>query len=208
MEKSYLNKIRTLEKAGNAWDFFEDADDAVERAKDTVSGIIASDIKSQFGEKVLGLCISFAAKRSLVCWFEYCTDMTPLKNINSLIDLWLADKEESTPIEWTKEVEPKENGTPIVDCRYSDTSSASSSVAHAARYARFKDIHFATIAISHAMIAFETSPVGSEQTPDLFSEWLCRYSVPLALEHRDLVVDELFELADFKIRSDISWDRR
>lgn len=185
------------------WDFYEDAETAAEDALETVPGrLITGFYESTHDlaavEHMLGLLTTYAARRSLVCWFAYCDDTKPLWIANRLVDFWTGDDRHPQFIEeaWTEEIAPAEKGIPIVDCRWCDTFSASSAVTNAAKFARTRSRLDAITSLSDSNEAFNQSPIGSVRP---FREWLMQIAIPAAAERRALSAQEQFALADFRV---------
>ncbi|KAA0140884.1 hypothetical protein FYZ48_06325 [Gimesia chilikensis] len=197
-------KQAELEKLN--WDFYEDAEDVEEYArKKTIPGRIVSFIFDEAkeisdAEKIIGLLTTFASRRCLVCWFLYCKNEFPLFVANSLEKYWLEFGPNRQIIDdsWLEITEPTENGSPIYDCRRQDTHSASSAVAHAARYAKKRSPHDAVISLSHAFIAFDISPIGSYVN---YIDWLVNVAVPSAFDLEYMPPEKMFVMADFEIPS-------
>ncbi len=184
------------------WDFYEDADDAQEYAREkTVPGRIVDFILNEYKNqndavRVTGLLTTFASRRSLVCWFHYCKNELPLSVANSLEKYWVNSWPDRSIIDelWLEIVEPAENGNPIIDCRRQDTISASSAVAHAARFAKKQNLHDAITSLSHAFNAIDVSPVGS-YVPYL--DWFVKIAYPCAVEGRIMSSKNMYAFADF-----------
>lgn len=202
MIKNIIDVVKRAELDQLNWDFYEDAEDAQEYAKtSTVPGRIVEFLISEINDKnevdrTMGLLTTFAAKRSLACWFLYCEGEFPLIVANSLEKYWVEYSPDIRHIDeaWLDITEPTENGYPIIDCRWQDTHAASSAVAHAARFAKSQLPHDAIISLSHAFIAFDISPVGSYVK---FVDWLINIAAPCAFERKYMPSEKMYAMADF-----------
>ncbi|WP_278468830.1 hypothetical protein [Gimesia maris] len=199
--KNIADVIKHAESDQLFWDFYEEAENAQEDAKNTVPGRIIDFLLNDRNDRneaarTIGLLTTFAARRSLVCWFFYCENESPLFVANSLERYWVDCWPEITHIDesWLAKTKPSENGNLIIDCRWQDTYSASSAVAHAARFAKNQVPHDAIISLSHACIAFQISPTGSSVK---FIDWLVNIAVPCAFEGNYMPSEKMFAMADF-----------
>jgi hypothetical protein len=195
MNRDFKTLIESLQADGLNWDFYEPVATLESVRESTISGQVVSRLESLGGPRAVGLMTAFAARRSLVCWFVYCTDGRPLEIADAVIEHWLVSQNEMMPKSWTEEIRPMEGHKQIVDCRYSDTAQASSAVAHAAKYARDRDLLAAITSLAHAEGSFDCSPVGSTI---VFAKWLVDYAIPIALAGRAMTEVEFFADADFQ----------
>jgi hypothetical protein len=189
----FNNLIETLEAEGLNWDFYEVDATLEEVRENTVSGQVVARVESLGGPRAAGLLTAFAARRSLACWFVYCADLRPLEIADAVIEHWVIFQNTTLPKSWSKPIKPMEGNKPIVDCRYSDTASASSAVAHAAKYAGDRNLLDAITSLSHAVGAFDCSPIGSTY---VFEKWLLDYAIPIAMQGRAMTEYEAFADAD------------
>lgn len=195
--------IEKAEAEGLFWDFYEDAENVSESSQNTIPGRLVEylyelgpDIES--ANRTIGFLTTYAARRSLSCWFVYCIDRRPLAAANGLMDFWLSTNPDSRAIdpEWFQEIQPTTaDGARILDCRWGDTFSASSAVTHAARFAAAHSPLDAITALSHAFIAFDVSPLA----PDKFELWLSDIAYPCARARKRMSLEEQFALAAFDI---------
>jgi hypothetical protein len=188
--------IETLESNDLRWDFYEDGAVLEEVCEETVPGQLLRRVHAYGGSCAVGLSIAFAAKRGLACWFLYCSDVRPLETVNQTIERWVRPRIAVLPCLSTEIVQPTENGIRIVDCRQCDTSSASSAVAHAARFANDMKLLDAITSLSHAYEAFNCSPIGSARH---FKSWLEDYAIPIAIEGRPMTTVEANAYADYSL---------
>jgi hypothetical protein len=195
MGYDFRTLIDTLRSEGLNWGFYEDGAKLEDVRENSVSGQVISRLNEMGGPRAVGLLIAFAARRSLACWFLYCTDTRLAEIAEDVIQHWLIFQNGTLPISATIPIQPMEGDEPIVDCRFSDTSAASSAVAHAAKYARDRNLLDAMISLSHARSSFNNSPVGSVFA---FDKWLIDYAIPIALQGREMTEQEAFANADYE----------
>ncbi len=195
--QDFVHLIASLEEEiGPIWEFYEPDATLEDVARSTVPGRLLTHLLEDYSANAVGLLIAYTSRRSLAAWFEYCVDVSPLRISNRLINYWLGGQIDEIDKAWTKEIPPTENGQLIQDCRWYDTSSASSSVAHAAKFARTRDLLDAIVSLSHANVTFESSPIGSS---DVFRNWLGRYAIPDAISIRPMSYSDSVALADYRI---------
>lgn len=211
MSISLFEKIVTAENEGKVWDFNHEHPDAIARCKSTLGWIVINHILSQSmnqleSERTVGLLTSFLSRRCLVCWFFYCDDPRPLSIANQLRLYWLNPLPNPHEVRdsWLVEILPTERGVPIVDCRWADTRSSSSSVANCARFARSRSWIDPIACFSDAGVAFSESPVSTGISEH--SRWITEYAVPCAMEGRQMLFEEEFALIESPI-PEIMYDR-
>ncbi len=215
MVKNDLNKIaEKAKKEGLLWDFDDESENAEEEYKISVPGRIIDYIYKKTSDKevaiqTIGLLTTYAARRSLSCWFLYCKYDYPLYVTYQLEDYWINSFPDHQTIDpsWCQQIAPVDSdGNLIVDCRYSDTSLSSLSVAEAAKFALSKNFATAACSIICAYDAFGQSPLGGYDGKldeyggiRLFPKWVVEIAVPVIMEKQVMDIDELFGLSDFEI---------
>lgn len=184
--------VESFRRDSVPWDVLEDGsrDDAMRSAAGRFSSTCAKMIDS----KSMRLTVCFSAYRSILSWFKYCDDVRPLRLMEYAIDCILDETGAVFRSEAFDPVIPYDGDERIVDCRLTDTLSASSSVAYACRYLASGDIFDFIVSISFAHVAFEVSPI---HRSDMYESWLCKIAVPVAMEHRKMRFDETFAFSDY-----------
>jgi hypothetical protein len=196
MKRTLRNVIEEALDDGLNWGFYEPTATESSVMSGSISGKVFEFLRDSLSERSVGLLTVFASRRSLACWFLYCDDLQPLETNLGLSKWWIENKKNPIPRLWLESVEPKERGTKIVDCRFTDTMFASSAVCHAAKYAASRRPLDAIISIAHSHASFDTSPFGQIVE---FEDWLVNVALPVAVEPRDMTYDELVKNASFAI---------
>ncbi len=129
---------------------------------------------------VLSWLVFFVARRALPCW-DYCFDDDRARQRVLALGKFLLFGE--VP-DWA-DIETAIK-SPFLDCRQSDTQSASNSAAEAARYVHRQDPAQALYCISSADCAYD-----HVLTEDCFREWLVEVATPIAFEKREMTADEM-----------------
>src|SRR5262245_36638596 len=112
MQCDFKQLIESLTAAGLNWDFYEDAAKLEDVRENTISGQIISHVDQLGGPRAVGLLVAFAARRSLACWFLYCTDTRPLATVEALIQHWLVAQNAPVPSAWLAPIKPMEGNKP------------------------------------------------------------------------------------------------
>jgi len=178
------------------WDFYEDGDDVVSYVLSSttpgrlVNSLLSDTCGRRDQRRIVNLFIAYAARMSLVCWFEYCDDMTPFNIIESVVGSLIQDAKIDYDLNahYLNPCVPAENGIPIVDCRESDTLSASLSVAHAAVYNCGGGDEHAAYSLSYSFGAISVSPVWLSGS---FVDWLLKKALPSSLDLTLMPLDSL-----------------
>lgn len=182
--------IERAESKGYHWDFYEDAPDLDSASRSTVPGMIVDAMREHCStDRPIGLLTCLIAAKSMPAWFEYCDSETPLKRLRLVLAAW-ADGGDLTilPEDWQTECVPYDrNGSRIRDCRYTDTSSVSSAVAHAVAFLNTRRYSDAVISISHAYVAADVSPAMAVSD---FEKWIVSYAVPVALGGGEVTLEQ------------------
>lgn len=184
--------ISDAEASGLPWDFYEDAEDVSIQCVQTVPGQLIAALRNEAGpdfEQSIGLLAAYAARRSLICWFVYCESHRPLVVSDRTLQYWFSSEPDELPGDFHLPENPFCQGEPIRDCRLTDTASASSAVAHAARYTRTRSLLDAITALSHAYIAHSTSPL--TRAAD-FVTWICHTAGPCSIRRERMTFEQEF----------------
>jgi hypothetical protein len=190
------------------WDFDDESETVEEDYKLSVPGKIVDCIYNSIEDKTaairsIGLLSTYAAMRSLMCWFLYCDNKTPLLTCLKLENYWLNEYPLSNGLDDSlcEEVELIDReGDRIVDCRVADTSSVARAVSSAALFALNKSLYHVAYSLSCVDNAFNQSPADCVYT---FEKWFFDVAIPITMQGRALTNDELFALAENSIPEDV-----
>ena len=187
-----VERVGSCRRDGLAWDVVEDG--RREQAFSSAAGIFSSDCEKLIDSNSMKLLACYSAYRSLLAWFNYCSDSRPLRLVEYGIECVLNERNPIFDAGAFTPIAPLDGSGKIVDCRMTDTLSSSTSIAYACRYLASSDIFDFIVSISYAHVAFEVSPI---HRSEVFEAWLCKIALPAAHQHRKMQFDEKFAMSDF-----------
>jgi len=173
MSPAIIEGIDSLRRYGYAWD--------------NLSGPMPALVGAMHNQDPIALqyLVYHVALRVLPCWHSYCDHVRPRETI-TMVKKYLSGEVDVNILK--SYIDP----TPscVDDCRYSDTQSASNSIALCAAYMLDGEPLTAASCIEGAKCAFEHI-----FTKDGFVTWLLDVAVPISFEKRFMTEQELSAFA-------------
>ena len=181
---------RCRDRIDEYWRGVDEEDDDEDKSSslfwELVSALAISGPKAEVRRRLGRLCF-FAARRALPCWEIYCDGDGPRRAIEAVGRDLDGGRQIDPGDDLCIAAAPSYRGDPIDDCRFSDTSCAAQSAAHAAYYLARGDLDDAYFCVGYADMAFDDSPLGEGGSP---GNGCFDFAVPIAFEGREMTAAE------------------